>query len=239
MSQESQSKILKTFANFTTQLPKNALKTPDHTCVEGKVWAPLNAVNCQHHVLNVPVHYCSKAILTAPYNTKDYARLRILARLISSKYLHPELREKNGAYGGGAKLSQDGVFTFYSYRDPRSLETLDVFDNTLKWLGEELEKITPQEITEAKLGVFQTVDAPVPPSDKGCDEFLRRLTPDVLQRHRAELMSVDKGALQSVGEKYLGNEDPAVSGKVVLGPKNDRADVGARSNEMWTVMDND
>lgn len=42
--------------------------------------------------------------------------LRILARLMSAKFLHTEIREKGGAYGGGAQLSHNGIFTFYSYR---------------------------------------------------------------------------------------------------------------------------
>lgn len=42
--------------------------------------------------------------------------LKILARLMTAKFLHTEIREKGGAYGGGAKLSHSGVFTFYSYR---------------------------------------------------------------------------------------------------------------------------
>jgi Zn-dependent M16 (insulinase) family peptidase len=239
ISQENQSKIMKTFANFTKQLPETAKKTQDRNYVEGKVWAPLNAVNCQHHVLNVPVNYCSKAILTAPYNNKDYAKLRVLARLISAKYLHPELRERQGAYGGGARITIDGAFVFYSYRDPRNLQTLDVFDNTFKWVQENIDKVSAQEILESKLGVFQAVDAPIPPSAKGCDEFLRRLTPDILQRQRAEIMSVDQNALQCVAEKYLASGDPAMSGKVVLGPKSDKFDTSSRSSEMWTVMENE
>lgn len=42
--------------------------------------------------------------------------LKILARLMTAKFLHTEIREKGGAYGGGARLSRDGVFTLYSYR---------------------------------------------------------------------------------------------------------------------------
>lgn len=42
--------------------------------------------------------------------------LKILARLMTAKFLHTQIREKGGAYGGGAKLSHGGVFTFYSYR---------------------------------------------------------------------------------------------------------------------------
>lgn len=231
---------MKSFANFTKQVSESPPKpSQDRSYMEGKVWASLNAVNCQHHVLNVNVNYCSKAILAAPYNHRDYARLRVLAKLLSARYLHPELREKQGAYGGSAKMTNDGVFALYSYRDPRNLETLDVFDNSYKWLTENLDKLTDQDLLEAKLGVFQAVDAPVPPSEKGGNEFTRRLTPDILQRHRAEIMAVDKNALKSVTEKYLVGSDPATCGKVILGPKSDTFVTSNRAGEMWTVMDNE
>nr|XP_023024278.1 presequence protease, mitochondrial [Leptinotarsa decemlineata]XP_023024279.1 presequence protease, mitochondrial [Leptinotarsa decemlineata]XP_023024280.1 presequence protease, mitochondrial [Leptinotarsa decemlineata]XP_023024281.1 presequence protease, mitochondrial [Leptinotarsa decemlineata]XP_023024283.1 presequence protease, mitochondrial [Leptinotarsa decemlineata] len=240
ISPENRSNILHSFENFINKLPEatNTLHPEsESTYVTGKVWAPTDAVNCQHHVLNVPINYCSKAILTAPYTHKDYAKLRVLARLLSSKYLHPELRERQGAYGGGARIMPDGVFSFFSYRDPRSLETLDVFDNSYKWIQNEMKNITEQDIFEAKLGVFQAVDAPVPPSSKGSEEFLKRLTPDIKQRHRAELMSVEKDGLKMVAEKYLGLSNVLNSGKVIIGPKNDKVDLGKRDNEMWTVMD--
>lgn len=164
--------------------------------------------------------------------------MRVLARLLSSKYLHPELREKQGAYGGGARLMSDGVFAFYSYRDPRNLETLDVFDSSYKWFNSEIDKLSNQDIFEAKLGVFQSVDAPIPPSQKGCEEFLKRVTPDIKQRHRVELLSVNKNDLGEVAENYLGPSNCLKTGKVVIGAKSDKMDVRKRDEELWTVMEN-
>lgn len=209
----------------------------ENSYITGKVWAPTDSVHCQHHVLNVPVNYCSKAILTSPYSSPDYAKLRVLARLLTSRYLHGELREKQGAYGGGARVTMDGVFAFYSYRDPRNLETLDVFDRSNDWLRTNICKVTDQEVLEAKLGVFQAIDAPVPPSKKGCEEFMRRLTPDVLQRHRAEVMTVDATGLKEVAEKYLGDDNILKTGKVILGQKNEKMDLSKRAGELWTVID--
>ena len=46
-----------------------------------------------------PVHFCSAALMGAPcYTHLDAAPLRVLSRLLSSKYLHVEIREK-GMYG--------------------------------------------------------------------------------------------------------------------------------------------
>lgn len=163
----------------------------------------------------------------------------MLAKLLSAKYLHPELRERRGAYGGGARLASDGVLTFFSYRDPQSLETLDVFDGTSKWLKEELVKMTKQDVLEAKLGVFQVVDAPVAPCNKGANEFSQGLTPDILQRHRAEIMSTSMDDLVKVGEMFLGENRDVLEGKVIVGPHSKDMDTSKRKDELWTVMQND
>ena len=42
--------------------------------------------------------------------------------------LHKLIREKGGAYGSGVKFnSLAGAFTFFSYRDPNLLETVENF----------------------------------------------------------------------------------------------------------------
>lgn len=240
LSNDKKTKVLPSYEKFIEQLPGNTFGKPNEKAFHStKVWTPTDAVNCQHHVLTVPVYYCSKAILTVPYTDPEYAQLRVLSRLLTSKYLHPVLREKQGAYGGGARITPDGVFQFFSYRDPHSTQTLDVFDNATGWLLKEFKNIRAQDILEAKLGVFQSVDAPVPACDKGANEFLRGLTPDILQRHRAEIMTVNHNNLQDAVEKFLGNKDTSLSGKVILGPKSNNLDVNKRSGELWTVLDNE
>ena len=43
-------------------------------------------------------------------------------QVLSLGFLHKEVREKGGAYGGGASSSPlGGTFTFSSYRDPRQV----------------------------------------------------------------------------------------------------------------------
>lgn len=45
-----------------------------------------------------------------------FPSLCILGKIMAAKFLHREIREKGGAYGGGAKMRGDGLFAFYSYR---------------------------------------------------------------------------------------------------------------------------
>lgn len=189
--------------------------------------------SANHHVLPYTVNYCSKAILTVPYTHSDYAVLRVLSKLISSLYLHPEIREKGGAYGGGAKLTSEGIFSFYSYRDPNSTRTFDLFDQAYDFL---LKHPLPQsDLDEAKLGIFQQVDAPISPSNRGITKFTHGITDDDLQRQREQLKAVTKEQILRVAERYLkpGQNDVRV-GRSLIGPSN--TDILDRRSENWLVL---
>uniref|UniRef100_A0A673M5C2 Presequence protease, mitochondrial n=1 Tax=Sinocyclocheilus rhinocerous TaxID=307959 RepID=A0A673M5C2_9TELE len=113
------------------------------------------------------VNFVSECVRAVPFTHADYASLCILARMMTAKFLHGEIREKGGAYGGGARMGGGGLFSFYSYRDPNSTQTLSAFRGGVEWAR--AGKFTQQDIDEAKLSVFSAVDAPVAPSDKGHD----------------------------------------------------------------------
>ncbi|XP_044770958.1 presequence protease, mitochondrial isoform X6 [Neomonachus schauinslandi] len=170
-----------------------------------------------HFLLPFPVNYMGECIRTAPYADPDHASLKILARLMTAKFLHTEIREKGGAYSGGARLSRDGVFTLYSYRDPRSTETLQSFSKAVDWA--KAGRFTQQDIDEAKLSVFSVVDAPVAPSDRGLDHFLCGLSDEMKQVHREQLFAVSHEDLIDVSNKYLGTGKSA-HGLALLGPEN-------------------
>jgi len=198
-----------------------------------EIESPEKIENGNHHVLPYTVNYCSKTILTVPYIHVDFAPLRILSKLITSIYLHPEIREKGGAYGGGAKLTRDGIFAFYSYRDPNSTRTFDIFDKTYNFLLEY--PLLERHLDEAKLGIFQLTDAPVPPSNRGLRTFTHGLTNEDFQRQRDELKAVTIEKLMYVAEKYLKPGQPDVKvGRSLIGPAN--IDITSRYAENWTVL---
>ena len=58
-------------------------------------------------------NYCAASFKTVPYAHEDSAGLFLLAQAMSTSFLHRELREKGGAYGGGASAAPiEGVFAF-------------------------------------------------------------------------------------------------------------------------------
>ncbi|KMY91594.1 presequence protease, mitochondrial isoform X2 [Drosophila simulans] len=188
--------------------------------------------SCQQYVMNIPVNYCAKALFTVPYLHQDHPTLRVLAKLVSAKYLLPEIREKNGAYGAGAKISSDGIFSFYSYRDPNSTKTLNAFDETYKWLRANQNVIDQQSLFEAKLGVLQQLDTPIAPGNIGIDYFLYDVSQEDFESYRSRMLSVTIDDLQSAIENYFGKESMHY-GKCILGPVN--ANLEFETSHKWII----
>ena len=149
-----------------------------------------------------------------PYSHPDFAPLRIMSRILSLKFLHTEIREKGGAYGGGVAPTSSGIISFYSYRDPNSTLTLDTFERSSDWLRETA--LSDQDLNEAKLGVFQRIDEPVVPGSRGMREFLSDVTDEQFNRHREQLKAVRAEDIVRVAQKYL---QQGVKGTTVIGPR--------------------
>ncbi|KAI5624250.1 presequence protease, mitochondrial precursor, partial [Silurus asotus] len=175
-----------------------------------------------------PVNFVSECVRTVPMTHEDYASLCVLGRMMSAKFLHSEIREKGGAYGGGAKIGRDGLFAFYSYRDPNCSQTLKVFRSGVEWAQDG--RFTQQDVDEAKLSVFSSVDAPVAPSDKGLGLFLNGITDEMKQAHRERLFAVTQKSLIDVANRYLGIGQ-RTCGTAVLGPKNE----SIKKDPSWVV----
>lgn len=126
------------------------------------------------------VSYTAMCVATVPYTHADGAALQVLAQLLTHRHLHHEIREKGGAYGGGAfHRGSGGVFGFYSYRDPNVPNTLQVMRGAGQWAVRN--EWNGRELEEAKLGIFQSVDAPTSVSAEGMTYFLEGISDDMRQ----------------------------------------------------------
>ena len=102
------------------------------------------------------------------------AGLALLAKILRSRYLHREIREKGGAYGGLSLYNpEDGLFSLVSYRDPHIVRTLDVYERIVEFL--EAEPVTDNDISEAKLQVCSDIDRPDPPGPAARKAFYRNI----------------------------------------------------------------
>lgn len=161
-------------------------------------------------ILDLPfsVGYGSFANLGSSYTTKDGASLQVLSQILTFKHLHSVIRESNGAYGGG--LSYDGLggtLNFFSYRDPKAIDSVKAFEEAAGIAKQRLEngKWTEKDLEEAKLAIFQSVDAPSHVSSQGLTNFLEGISDELRQERRERFLDVTLKDLQEVNEKYLVN----------------------------------
>ena len=156
-------------------------------------------------VVTTQVNYCAAAYPTIPESNEDAAALSVLAGVLRNNFLHSEVREKGGAYGGGAGHdSSSGIFRFYSYRDPRLMETFEAFSQSIDWaLNNE---ITDIMLEEAVLGIISSVDAPGSPAGEIRQAFHHGLfgrSAEHREASRGRYLDVRQNDLRRVIDTYL------------------------------------
>ena len=222
--QESVSSNESALTKFLSHLPASSIlpqldQDSLHESVDSKTFFPLP----------YQVYYSSLALRTVPYVHPAGAPLQILSQLLTHKHLHHEIREKGGAYGGGAySKALSGLFGMYSYRDPNPQNSLNIMQHGGKWAYEQ--DFSDQDLQEAKLSVFQAVDAPISVSEEGMTRFLSGVDEGMEQTRREQLLDVTKADIREVAQKYVIDQMPRAT-LAVLGEKKDWVPQG----EGWII----
>jgi Zn-dependent M16 (insulinase) family peptidase len=166
----------------------------------------------------VPVAFNVRFFKTVRYTHQDAPALLVLANYLRDTFLHRELREKGGAYGGFASAGiVSGTFYLGSYRDPNIVRTYDVFDEAVRWVTEQA--IQAESLKEAILGACGDVDPLESPDSKGRREATNRatgLTREARERFKQRLLHVTAGDLRRVTTTYLMGARPVQT--TVAGP---------------------
>ncbi|MEX2468579.1 MAG: insulinase family protein [Pseudohongiellaceae bacterium] len=179
---------------------------------EALVLPPLRERVRQAWTTATQVSFCAKAFPTVPSAHADNAVLHVLAGFLRNGFLHRAIRERGGAYGGGA--SQDGnsaSFRFFSYRDPRLQDTLDDFDRAIRWVVEE--KHGEHQVEEAILGVIGTMDKSTSPAGEAKQAFYNNLfgrTLDHRMGFRERVLDTTLADLRRVAEQYFAPETASI-----------------------------
>ena len=173
---------------------------------EDMAW--LVATNVYHNAAAYPV---------VPADHPDTAALMVLAPYLRNGYLHSAIRERGGAYGGGAGYDANAcAFKFFSYRDPHCAETFEHFEKSVNWLLNEPQK--PEQLEEAILGIVSGMDKPGSPAGeavKSCFSDLHNRGEAWQQKMRGNILAVTLEDLQRVATTYLKDKP---SSKAVLAP---------------------
>jgi Zn-dependent M16 (insulinase) family peptidase len=164
-------------------------------------------------LIQANVQFCAAAYPAVEVSHPDAAPLMVLAAYLRNGFLHSAIREKGGAYGGGASYDGNACsFRFYSYRDPRLAETFKDFDASVDWLlnAEQL----PHQLEEAILGLIASMDKPGSPAGEAitaCYALLHARTPAFRTKLRERLLAVTLDDLKRVADVYLRQQTPVKS----------------------------
>jgi len=171
----------------------------------------------QAWVANAQVNYCAQAHVTVASGHEDGAALTVLGEYLSNGFLHSAIREKGGAYGGGAGYDgESGAFRFYSYRDPRLQETYADFDAAVDWMLNEKHEERLHE--EAILGIIGRIDKPGSPAGEAIGNYYSERFgrgADYTTEVRKKILAVTLEDLKSVAQKYLTTGETSYA---VVGP---------------------
>jgi Zn-dependent M16 (insulinase) family peptidase len=135
----------------------------------------------------------------------DAPALAVISRILRSLYLHTEIREKGGAYGGFSVYNpEDGLFSLCSYRDPHILRTFRVYDRAGEFITSG--KYSDEDIKEAVLQACSDIDKPDPPGPAAKKAFFRNLvglTDDARNKFKSSLLSMTKKKVMETAAGYF------------------------------------
>ncbi|OQY02363.1 MAG: peptidase M16 [Desulfobacteraceae bacterium 4572_130] len=166
------------------------------------------------------VSFVAQAFKTVRFGHKDAPAMAVISKMLRSLYLHREIREKGGAYGGFAMYSpEEGIFSFGSYRDPYIGRTLEVYENSCDFIikGDYSEN----DVKEAILQVCAEIDKPETPGPAAIKAFYRdvlNLTDEKRKNFKFSLLELNKKTIQKIAEKYF-NLENSEKGTAIISSK--------------------
>jgi hypothetical protein len=197
--------------NLTAALPTGA------SAPVSPLAQPEKALPYEGWTTSTAVNFVAQTRSAARMGHPDAPGLAVLAKMLRSLYLHREIREKGGAYGGFALYNpQDGLFSLGSYRDPHVAATLAVYERAEAFLCGD--SYTEEDIKEAILQVCSEIDKPDPPGPAARKAFYRRiigLSDAARQAFKAGLLQLDKAKVQAVARRHWSTDNTAVATAVI------------------------
>jgi Zn-dependent M16 (insulinase) family peptidase len=173
-----------------------SLRVPDEVPREG--WG-----------ISTSVSFVAKTLKTVRMDHEDAPRLSVISKLLRSLFLHREIREKGGAYGGFALYNiENGLFSFASYRDPHILETLDVYERASAFITSG--RYGDEDIKEAILQVCSEIDKPDPPGPAAKKSFYRKIVSmkdEDRLRYKKRLLALKKKDVVETARRYFEAEN--------------------------------
>lgn len=137
------------------------------------------------------------------YKMKYSGSLRVLSSILTLGYLWNEIRVKGGAYGCGFRSSDTETMTFYSYRDPNPLNSIEVYKNTSAFIREFCN--SDETVENYIISTIASTEPLLTPSEEGAladASILSDITYDDSLRLRREMLATKKSDLLALAEMF-------------------------------------
>ncbi len=180
------------YAAFSEQLPAFAavLDTVDHGSLG--TTAPIVPVKKNEGFMTASqVQYVARGGSFA--DAGDYTgALQVVRTAVNIDYLYQQIRVKGGAYGCGCSfLSEPACAVFTSYRDPKLVETDEVYCGTGAFVKNAAP--TEEELTKYIIGTFSGIDRPMSPSGRiirSLNAYMKGMTYEDALKERSEMLDI-------------------------------------------------
>jgi presequence protease len=135
-----------------------------------------------------------------PFAAPSHAQ--VAASLMGLGHLWDAVRVRGNAYGVGAQLDvMSGMATFWSYRDPQVLETVEQYHAAAGWLSS-AEGSDAAAIDKAVISTFGGLDKPLSPAEKGAlsaGRWVLGVSAEQVQARRDDVLETSPAQVREVG----------------------------------------
>jgi presequence protease len=169
---------------------------------EKETWI-MGSVN-GHEGMTIPsqVNYAGKGTDLYRAGYPFHGSAHVITRYLRNAWLWEKVRVQGGAYGAFSSFDRlSGVFTLISYRDPNVMKTLQVFDESARFL--ERAELSEEELTKSIVGTIGEMDQHLLPDAKGFVSMVRYLsgeTDEERQKIREEVLGTTVSDFRSFGK---------------------------------------
>jgi len=179
----------KDFKDYTNSLTNFSKLLPSQKLV-------FNTWNFKLEKKNEGILTASKVqYVLAGYNFKKLGyqwngNMKVLNKIISTDWLHNQVRVIGGAYGGFSRFSIDGKVSFGSYRDPNMNKTLETYKKTAEFISKF--EADEKDMTRFIIGTIGDSEMPMTVQQKGATSFhcyFSKRTKEAIQKDRNSILS--------------------------------------------------
>ncbi len=153
-------------------------------------WSPGAARDFEGMTIPSQVNYVGKGANLYKTGYRFHGSIQVVCRFLRNSWLWDRVRVQGGAYGAFCLFDRlSGTLTFVSYRDPNLLKTIDVFDESARFLREL--DLGHNELSKVIIGSIGDLDDYKLPDAKGYTSMAYQLsgeTDEDRQRMREEIL---------------------------------------------------